>query len=258
MTNSTPINAVLTTLSIIEALADYGTPVGVSELAGRVGENKPRTYRHLRTLLDREYVTQDSKSGKYSLTLKLFHIGQAVASDTTFLNVASDVMAELRERTGQTVTIGQVEEQGVRILNILRHRSAIEIVTPPGTLFDFHASAQGKIALAFGPRQLAKTVLERSLRPYTDNTCTTPAALRADIDTAFRNGWAVAPEETLMGINALAAPVFAADGLLAGTISIVASIQHLPAQPETHLLSAVIDAAATISDRLGYRKVKTA
>ena len=258
MAESTPISAVVTTLSIIEAMAKHGEPIGVSELAGRVGANKPRTYRHLRTLVDQQYVSQDSQSEKYALTLKLFHIGQSVAADTTFVTVSRDAMNQQREQTGQTVTIGQVEENGVRILDILRHRSAIEIATPPGTLFDFHSSAQGKVALAFGPQQLLDSVLSGKLMRHTKHTCTAADALRPAIEKVFADGWAVAPEQALIGINALAAPVFDANDQLAGTITIVGSIQHLPAKPEPEMLAAVLDAAATISARLGYREATTA
>jgi DNA-binding IclR family transcriptional regulator len=188
----------------------------------------------------------------------LFHLGQAIAADATFLSVAHDAMASLREHTGQTVTIGQIEDGGVRILHILRHRSAIEIATPPGTLFDFHASAQGKIALAFGPKRLFRAASAGTLDRYTDHTCTNPDALRTEIARVFRQGWAVAPEEAMIGINALAAPVFGTDGQLAGTITAVGSIQHLPAQPEPDVLAAVIGAAATISARLGYVEAKIA
>ena len=87
-----PISAVVTTLSIIEAMAERGSPVGVSELARMIGENKPRTYRHLRTLVERHYVTQDPQSEKYALTLKLFHLGQSIAAHTTFVNVAREIM----------------------------------------------------------------------------------------------------------------------------------------------------------------------
>ena len=72
MSDTAPISAVVTTLSIIEAMADYGDPIGVSELAKIVGANKPRTFRHLRTLVDRDYVAQDAETDKYFLSIKLF------------------------------------------------------------------------------------------------------------------------------------------------------------------------------------------
>ena len=62
--------------------------------------------------------------------------------------------------------------------------------------------------------------------------------------------------EALMGINALAAPVFDANNELAGTISIVGSIQHLTANPDEKMIAAVSKAAAQVSARLGYREEK--
>ena len=258
MSDSTPISAVVTTLSVIEAMADYGEPIGVSELARLVGATKPRIYRHLRTLVERQYVIQDTETDKYQLTLRLFHLGQAIATGTSFLKEARRIMPSLRQQTEQTVTIGQVEEHGVRILDILKYRSDIEITTPPGTLFDFHSSAQGKIALAFGPKTLLDTVVKSKLTRCTEHTSVEAGSLRFEIANVAKKGWAVAPEEALKGINALAAPVFDAAGELAGTITIVGSIQHLPAQPGAAVIAAVRDAAANISARLGHREVATA
>ena len=96
MSDSAPISAVVTTLSVIEAMADYGDPIGVSELAKLVGANKPRIYRHLRTLVGRQYVIQDTETDKYQLTLRLFHLGQAIATGTSFLKEARRIMPLLR------------------------------------------------------------------------------------------------------------------------------------------------------------------
>jgi len=257
MADNTPIDAVVTSLSVIENMAAAGGPVGVSELAKRTGANKPRIYRHLRTLVDMQYVTQDPETDKYSLTLRLFHIGQLIAAHTEFLSEARHVMRSLRDEVGQTVTIGQVEENGVRILDIVKHRSSVEITTPPGTLFAFHSSAQGKIALAFGPDRLLQQLVDRGSRSSQAKTDLNLKKLKSEIGKIRQRHWAVAPGEALMGINALAAPVFDANNELAGTISIVGSIQHLTANPDRKMISAVLKAAAMVSARLGYREAKT-
>ena len=250
MTEQNPISAVATTLAIIETMAQRGEPVGVSELAKLVQANKPKTYRHLRTLVGLDYVAQDPDTEKYFLTLKLFHLGQAIAAGADFLIEARRVLPQLREETGQTVAVGQVEDEGVRILDILRHRATIEITTPPGTLFDFHSSAQGKVALAFSDQTWKQ--LRRNRRAGTNGTVDLET-LKSDIAHVRERGWAVAPEESLLGINALAAPIFDASGGLAGTIAVVGSMQHLPAAPSAGLIAAVRRAAATVSERLGYR-----
>ena len=99
-------------------------------------------------------MLQDADNEKYQLTVKLFHVGQAIADQTDFLTVARRFMPALRDKAGLTVTIGQVEAGGIRVLDMCKHRSAVEITSRPGAFFDLHCSAQGKIALAFGPRYL--------------------------------------------------------------------------------------------------------
>src|SRR5271165_6171498 len=166
------IEAVVTTLNIIEHMAQARGPVGVSELASAIDIPKPRIYRHLRTLVSRGYVMQEPQSEKYGLTMRLSHIGQAIADQTEFHVELRSVMPALRDRVRQTVVVGQIEDDGVRVVDILRHRSAVEISSRPGTLFDFHCTAQGKVALAFGPPRLWKRLQRAPLRKWTDATRT--------------------------------------------------------------------------------------
>ncbi|PHZ84605.1 IclR family transcriptional regulator [Paremcibacter congregatus] len=252
MSDSAPIQSVATTLTILETMAQTNGPVGVSELARAVGATKPRIYRHLRTLVDHNYVMQDPVTEKYLLTIKLFHIGQSVAGQIEFLSEARRIMPALRQQVNQTVSVGQIEETGVRILDIIKSRSEIEITSPPGTLFDFHSSAQGKIALAFGPQHLWDQTKDQALRQWTHKTITDIPQLETEIDLIRTQGWAVAPEEALIGINALAAPVFERSGVLAGTISIVGSVQHITPQPAPSLIDAIQAAAHQVSLRLGH------
>lgn len=251
--SSPPIDSVVTALAIIEQMAKADSAVGVSALASSIGSSKARVYRHLRTLVDRGYVEQHADTEKYSLTLRLFHLGQAVADQTDFLSACRRVIPALRSRTNLSVAVGQIETDGVRVLEIVKHRSAVEISTRPGALFDFHCSAQGKVALAFGPRDLWDRVSRRRLHAWTPYTNTDLGRLKAEIRRVQRRGWAVAPQEVLAGINALAAPIYAADGALAGTITVLGSVQFLKAEPSAEQIAAVLDAAAAISDRLGYR-----
>ncbi len=254
MPESTPIHSVVTSVTIIEFMAYADGPLGVSEIARALDTARPRIYRHLRTLLERGFVAQDPNTEKYYLTLKLFHIGQAIADQTDFLAEARRVMPALRDKVNLTVTIGQFEEAGVRVLDILKHRSEFEISARPGALFDFHCSAQGKVSLAFGPAQLWRALEDRSLKAWTKKTNTDIDRLRKEVKQVKQRGWAVAPEEVLRGINALAAPIFGSAGTLAGTITILGSVQHLQARPDPALVSAVVEAAAVVSVRLGYQE----
>jgi DNA-binding IclR family transcriptional regulator len=213
---------------------------------------KPRVHRFLKTLLTLGYVQQDTATERYRLSLKLYHLGQALADHTILLSEARPQMVQLRDATKQTTTLSAVEAAGMRVLDIVRAQSPVEIVTRPGALLDFHASAQGKVALAFGAPDNWRVVRAGPLRKWTAFTNTSVAKLEAEVETVRSAGWAEAPEQTLAGVNALSAPVFDASARLVATITIAGPMAAIPSPPGADQIEAVTRAAMTISSNLGY------
>lgn len=236
---------------LMEAMAEIGEPVGLSDLARRLGMPKPRAFRFLKTLLAMGYVLQDPATDRYRLSLKLFHLGQAVADSTVLLTEARPVMVQLRDETRQTVTLSLVEPQGMRILDMVRAASPVQIVTRPGALLDFHSSAQGKLALAFGDPALWDVVRSSPLRQWTPRTNIDLAVLEAEVGRVRKRGWADAPEETLPGVNALSAPIFDLTNQLIASVNIAGPVTTLTSPPDKALLAAIRRAARSISINLG-------
>lgn len=254
MSESRSIQSVATAFRLIEMMVRAARPLGVTELALAVDMTKPRVYRHLRTMVEFGYVEQDPGTEKYAPTLKLYEIGLAIADRVEFLSEARRVLPVLRDRLHLTTTAGRLEAGGVRILDMLRSATDIEITTRPGTLFGFHHSAHGRAALAFGPPGLIDSLRGTTLESVTPHTTIDLEELLAKVEETRRRGWASASEETLPGINAIAAPVYDASGRLAGTIAITGSVKYLPPEPMPEQLEALLDSAREISRRLGYKE----
>ena len=62
--------------------------------------------------------------------------------------------------------------------------------------------------------------------------------------------WEDAPNETLVGINALAAPLRNTGAELAGMVGVVGSMQDIPSPPDARLVDLVRGAAAQLSATL--------
>ncbi|MCK9554078.1 IclR family transcriptional regulator [Aquamicrobium sp.] len=232
---------------VIEVMAEIGQPVGLSDLARRLGVSKVRAFRFLRTLLSLGYVLQDPETEKYRLSYKLYHLGQALADSTDILREARPVMVELRDATGFTVSFSQMEPGGMRILDMVRSEQPVVIVTRPGALLDFHASAQGKIALAFGGAQLG----EAPLRQWTAETLTDPVGIAVEVGAARKRGWAEAPNQTLAGVAAVSAPVFDMTAGFVATLTISAPTNTIGSPPDPAYVEALSAAARKISKNLG-------
>lgn len=247
------IQAVLLALGILEHMAQHGGAVGVTELSQAFATTKSRIHRHLQTLVNGGYVIQDLDSDRYRISARLMAMGDAVSHNFDLTTVARPVMDDLRANLGHSVAVSVPEEDGVRIVSVVRGGSNAEIGVRPGSLLSFHGSSQGKLTLAFGERDLADRVLGGPLSRETPHTIDTPAKLKAEIAEVKRRGWATSGSQSVVGLNALAAPIFGAMGEYVGAVAIVDSVQYIADDPKPVQVSAVMAAAARISGALGYR-----
>ncbi len=236
---------------LIEEMSTAGDSMRLTDLAKRLEMPKARVYRFLQTLVHLGYVVQDDRDDRYRLTLKLFHLGQAVADGTQLTSVAKPIMVRLRDTLEQTTTLSIPEPTGMRVVDIVRVESPVQIITKPGALLAFHASAQGKLALAFGIPQYWHTVINNNMAKFTESTNVDEEILRDQVAIAKQRGWAVAPEETLRGVNALSAPIFDVANKFIATITIAGSVQDICAEPDPAQVHGVCAAARAISNSLG-------
>jgi DNA-binding IclR family transcriptional regulator len=240
-------------LRLLERLAGAREPVGVSDLAREFGSSKATVYRHVQTLARHGFVRQDPATQRYQAGVKLFILGERLRDRFDVLAAARKEMAPLRDETGQAVTVSALVEDQVLVLELLQGRTIVEFGTRPGTVLDLHASAHGKVALAFGPADLQERSLARPLKPWTPQTIRTRPALERAIAQVRARGWATAPNEVLPAVNALAAPIFDHRGAYAGAIAIVGSTQYIAATPTPQQIALVTGTAQRVSRELGFR-----
>jgi DNA-binding IclR family transcriptional regulator len=241
----------IVSLKIIEALVSTPPGLGVTRLAQLLGMPKARMHRHLTVLREHGYVTQDPRTSTYQAGWQLYLLGRACSRHFDIMSLAKPMLERLRDKVGQTVVVSSFTESEVVVIDLLRGTSAIEISLRQGTRYALNSVAQGKIVLAYGPSTLLEAVLDRPLPRLTQRTITDPDRLRSEVELARRRGWADAPEELYTGINALAAPLFQADGSLFGTVAIVGSIHYLPAAANPTTVADLLEAAVQISNALG-------
>jgi DNA-binding IclR family transcriptional regulator len=239
-------------LRLLEHLVASREPVGVSELARAFATTKTKAYRHIQTLVRHGFVRQDGATRRYEAGIKLFTLGERLRERFGIVPAAREDMTRLRDETGLAVTLGTLVDDQIVILELFHGRAIVDFGTRPGTVLELHASAHGKVALAFGPPGLLERCLARPRKAWTPHTlCSRPALERAVAEVRKR-GWATAPNEAIVGVNGLVAPIFDHRGDYAGAIAIVGSMQHIAATPSPAQIAAVKTAASNISKKLGW------
>jgi DNA-binding IclR family transcriptional regulator len=239
-------------LRLLEFLALSTAPVGLSDLARQFHASKATLHRHLQTLAHHGFVRQEAATMRYSAGIKLFILGERLRERFDVLAVARPEMARLRDETGHAVTLSALVDDQVVVLELIQGPSFVNFGTQPGTVLPLHASAHGKVALAFGPAELLSRCLARPLKAWTPQTVSARPALERAVAQVRSRGWATSPNQVLQGVNGLAAPVFSHIGSYAGAIAVAGSVQTVPGSPSAELVNAVRRAAAQISRNLGY------
>ncbi|HUK59912.1 MAG TPA: IclR family transcriptional regulator [Stellaceae bacterium] len=231
-------------LNVIELLAETDGPRALSDIARTLGVSKPRAHRHLRALLQRGYVRQESVTERYEITAKLLALGEVVRDRFEIARLVRPEMARLRDASGLVATASTLIADLVTIVEALDGRMLIDADILPGNALSPFNSAHGLVALAFGPAQ-------RITRAWTGPPPSNPEELEAELAGIRQRGWATAPNRVFPGINALAAPIFDHRGDWRGTIAIVGPTSLVPADPAPVQLKDVLRAAREVSRQLG-------
>lgn len=243
------VRAADVSLRILQMIAFSETPLGVTQIAQGVGIAKGATHKHLRTLMDHGMVLQDPLTSLYILGPKIWLMGQKAPQGQVLSEIAAPLMRSIRDEFGLAVVLSVPTPKSAFVLATLPSNQPINIGVRPGSELLLHSSAQGKIFLAFGGPELRES-LRDPLPRATPKTQTQLLLLLAELDEIRHRGYATAPEEAMLGINALAAPILDRDGKLIGSIGLIGSIQHLAAEPPPVLLDRLFALTATIGKRL--------
>lgn len=247
--NPSNVRAADTCLRVLQQIAFAEGPQGVTQIAAKVGVAKSAVHKHLRTLIEHGMIVQDPATSLYRLGPKVWLMGQKAPHGQALSEIALPLMQGVRDELGLAVVLSVPTPRSAFVLATLRSNQPIDIGVRPGSELQLHSSAQGRVFLAFGPAGLWDQ-LHPPLEAVTPKTTTDLDRLTRDIERVRELGFSVVPEESLLGINALAAPIFGADGALVGSIGLIGSVQHLPAQPTEHQLQVLMNLTGAISSRI--------
>lgn len=200
-------------LAILAAFNEGRPDCGVSELAAELGMHKSTASRLLATLQARGLVRR--QGDRFAPGPELARLGGLAIRGLALVDVAREPLQRLAEETGETVNLAL--RQGDQALNVHQVQTAhfVGVTDWTGRALPLHATANGKVLLAFGAGAIPD-----ELPPLTPRTITDAAALRSDLDRTRRRGYALAVEELELGLYAAAAPVLYPTGDCAAAVSV--------------------------------------
>ncbi len=207
-------------IAVLECFATSSRSLGLSEIARQVGLTPSTTHRLLRALVNARYVEQDSTSELYNLGVGAAVLGQRALEHSGY-HLARPTLEALAASTGESASLGIRSGDEVVVMERATSHALLRFDHPAGAEIAMHASAMGKVLLAFSDRSIDSTVrgLGR-LHRFTEHTVTDPDDLAAELDAVRTQGYAANVEERHIGVCGLAAPVRATSGAVFAAVGL--------------------------------------
>lgn len=231
------IHSVENALDVLEAMCDEPDDIQISRLSEKLAMNKTSVFRLLATFENRGYVEREEATGRYRLGLSAYEMGQKLLSRMGLLSKARPLMQKLVRECDETVYLVVRRDQEVLFLDLADTTQQVKIISLAGQRYPLQNTAAGKLMLAYFPEsEDRKRYLDSSER----------LAIR-------QQGYCIDKDALGEGITSIAAPLFTANGSLAGCLCSVGPTFRLEHQRVVDcLLVGLKDACMTISSKLGY------
>src|SRR5687767_5541734 len=224
---------------------------GVSEIARALGLPKSTVHRLLQALARRGLVEQEG--GRYAPGASLVGLGLGAQERDPVVAAARPVLDEEARALGETVFLMAARSGGLVVLDKAEGAGFLRAAPRLGEAVPLHATAAGKLALAFAPERfpLPAAGSER----FTELTVLDPEALRAEVERARKQGFAENHGEWIEGLSVVAAPVLldvpAGGRRLIAVLAVAAATPRLRELGAARVAKRAVEAARRVQARLG-------
>lgn len=248
---SSAVQSVDRAITVMELLSSQGWS-GVTEVANELDIHKSTAYRLLSTLRDRGLVEQDSTTEKYRLGFGMVLLASTVTAELDVVRHARPICERLSDETEETVTVTALESDEAVIIHQSISTSSMMSVDWSGWHTPIHASAAGKVLLAYMPAEQRRRILRKPLEELTEHTVTDRDVLNKQLQEIRDTGYGRTIEELEVGINAVGAPIRDSSGSVISAVAVSGPVFRLSEESVPEIGELVVQSAAEISRKLGF------
>ena len=239
--------------ALLQALAKASKPQMLRDLAAAAGMPAAKAHRYLVSFGRMGLVEQQAETGLYDLGAFALDLGLSALARLEPVTLAGTALTELSAQIGQTVALAVWANQGPTIVRWLGTDTPVAATLRVGSVMPLTRSATGGTFLAFLPRPMTEKWLKRELADQARKALppTTMEEVEHWITETRRRGYACT-SDFIPGIGGIAAPVFDQTGTM--VLALIALGYSKPFNADlVRISAAVLDKAAALSRRLGYR-----
>jgi DNA-binding IclR family transcriptional regulator len=227
---------------------------GVTSIGRSLGLPKSSTHRLLSALSRRGLVEKD-EAGRYRPGIGLVALGLGALDREPVVAAARPVLQSQADELGETVFLVGARAGRLVVLDKAEGSSFLRASPRVGESVPVHATAVGKLYLAFGSEEIE--LGDGDLEPFCDATVTDRSAIEREVARVAEQGYASNTGEWIGGLSVVAAPVRVllggsqAASRMQAALAFAATTVRMQALGVEQVARRAVDAAAQVSTRLG-------
>lgn len=249
-----PVGAIERATSVLRLFVDTNqASLGVTEIANTLGLSKAVVHRVLTSLREADFIEVDPVSRRYLLGPGALALGLAYLSRQDLRDRARPYLDLLSAKTMETATLS-IRRADIRVyIDQVTPNREVKMTVEIGQSYPLHAGSSSKAFLAFISDHEQEVYLrDHELDGLTSTTITEAKALREDLITIQKRGYARSFGERQAGAASVAAPVFNHEGDPVGVISVCGPAERFrPAMDDAAAL--LLEQTRELSQKLGFR-----
>lgn len=218
-------------LAIIGVFESSRRPMTLTEISQRADVSLSTTHRLVGELTEWGLLSYES-TGKVQLGIRLWAIAQNAGRQLR--ETARPFIQDLYSLTGETSQLAIRDGDSALYIERVYGTKRVPRASRVGGRLPLHATAVGKVILAFEEDWVSTAYLQQPLRQHARRTIVDPRRLKLHLEAVAEAGYATTVEEVREGACSIAVPVFHS-GRLGGSVGLVlplaqaqTMIRHLP------------------------------
>ena len=239
-------------LDILEVLTESSTGYTLNELAQRLDRSVSEIFRMAVTLQRRGYV-QVSENDRYTLTLKLFELGNRQAPIQSLTTLAQPLLRDLANQALQSCHLSVYESGRVVIIAQVDSPERWSFGMKVGAVMGLTDTSSGHVLLAFRDEGERARMLQVHSQVDGELEIDLPQ-LDAALADIRKRGYERMPSRQTRGVTNIAFPVLGSSGYAVGAINVpfIERIDRKVAPDQNAVRDLVGKAAATLSRLVGH------
>ncbi len=215
-------------LQILKYMAHVNEGLSLNQLAEAMDINKSSMHHYLSTLLLEGFIIQNPKTKDYRIGPEAFRVGECYLRKDFPYDEMGKVLRELHEKVHQSTYFFLRTDTKVSCILAKESPSRDSIHLDLGTALPMHASASGKVFLAYISKAERDHILNMTGMPaYTEKTITDPGLLEKEMIEARLQGYILSDGE-YGDFREIAVPVVGFGDKIVGALSVIGFIEKLP------------------------------